>query len=131
MEIDPTVFGNGKQARGDDLAVSDDDDEVWGIALNKFLDIGGTDFFGLVDGEVGGESDFFCGGGRNLVAAAAWAVRLGDDGDDFEVGLREEVLEGGNGKLRRATEKNAHLYASAAANGPVAALTTRPVSGVF
>ena len=131
VKIDPAVFWEGEQARRNDLAVGDDHDEVWGIALQEFLDFRGADLFGLMDGEFGGKSDFFYGGERNLAAAAARAVRLGDDGEDFEVGLREEVLEGENGELRRATEKNAHLYASAAANGPAAALTTRPVSGAF
>ena len=65
------------------------------------------------------------------MAAAAWTVRLGDDGKELEVGLGEEVLEGGDGELRRATEENAHHYACAAANGRVAALTTRLVSGAF
>src|SRR6266850_4505750 len=129
VQIDPAEFRDWQQTSGNNLAVGDDDDEVWGVALQKFLDFRSADFFGLMDEEVGRESDFFYGGGRNLVAAAAWAVRLRDDGDDFEVGLREEVLEGGDAKLRRATEKNAHPYAPAAANGPVAAVTTRLVSG--
>jgi uncharacterized protein (DUF2344 family) len=40
-----------------------------------------------------------------LVAAAARAVGLSDDGEEFEVGLREEVLEGGDGELGCATEE--------------------------
>ena len=60
VEIDPAEFRNREQASRNDLAVSDDDDEVWGITLQKFLDFGGAHLFGLMDGEVGGESDFFC-----------------------------------------------------------------------
>jgi hypothetical protein len=39
------------------------------------------------------------------VAAVAWAVGLRDDGEDFEFGLREEMLEGRDGELGRATEE--------------------------
>jgi hypothetical protein len=72
--------------------------------LQKFLDFGGADFFGLMDWEVSGESDFFYGGGGSLVTAAVRAIRLSDDGEEFEVALRKEVLEGGDGELRCATE---------------------------
>jgi hypothetical protein len=87
------------------LAVSDDDDEVGRIALQESLDFKGADLIGLMDGDFCSKSDFFYGGGRNLAAAAACAIRLGDDGEEFEVGLREEVLEGGDGELRSATEE--------------------------
>ena len=105
MKIDPTEFRDWQHARGDDLAVSDDDDEVGRIALQELVDFGRADFFGLMDGQAGGKSDFFYGGGRNLVAAATRAIRLSDDGEEFEVGLREEVLEGGDGELGSATEE--------------------------
>ncbi len=131
VKIDPAVFRDWQQARGDDLAVGDDDNEVRGIALQEFLDFRGADFFGLVDGNFCGKGGLLHGREGHFLTAATWAVRLRDDGEKLEVGLREEVLECGNGKLRRATEKDAHLYASAAANGPVAALTTRLVSGAF
>jgi Arc/MetJ family transcription regulator len=45
-----------------------------------------------------------------LVAPAARAIRLSDDGEEFEVGLREEVLERGDGELRSATEEYTHGF---------------------
>jgi hypothetical protein len=73
--------------------------------LQKFLDRKSADCFGLMDGEFGGESGFFYRGGRGLAAAVAWAVRLGDDGEDFKVRLREEVLEDGDSELGRAAKE--------------------------
>jgi hypothetical protein len=42
------------------------------------------------------------------LATAARAVGLRDDGGDFEVGLREKVLEGGDRELGSAAEEKAH-----------------------
>jgi len=58
-----------------------------------------------MDRELGGEGDFLYWGGRNFVTAVAWAVGLRDDGEDFEFGSREEMLEGRDGELGRATEE--------------------------
>ena len=90
------------------MAVGDDDDEVWRIALQEFLDFGGANFLGLVHGDVCDESRFLHAREGNFVAASAGAVRLGDDGYDFEVWLSEKMVKAGNGKLRSAAEEEAH-----------------------
>jgi hypothetical protein len=42
------------------------------------------------------------------MAAAAWAVGLRDYGSDFDVRLREEMDESGDGEVRGAAEEDAH-----------------------
>ena len=42
------------------------------------------------------------------MATAAWAVGLRDYGGDLDVGLREEVDEGGDGEVWGAAEDDAH-----------------------
>jgi hypothetical protein len=42
------------------------------------------------------------------VAATARTVGLGDYGGDVDIGLREEMDEGGDGEVRSATEEDAH-----------------------
>ena len=48
------------------------------------------------------------GGKGNFLAAAAGTVGLGDNGDNLQVRLREEVFESGNGELGCAAEEEAH-----------------------
>jgi hypothetical protein len=61
-----------------------------------------------MNGKIGRQRCFLYRRKRNFLAAPARPVRLGDHANDFKVGLCEEILKGGNGKLRRATEEEAH-----------------------
>jgi hypothetical protein len=40
------------------------------------------------------------------VAAASGPIGLGDDGEEYEVRTREEMLESGNSELRGAAEED-------------------------
>jgi len=61
VEIDPAVQRNGEQARGNNLAVGDDDDGIGICLAEELLGVGRTNFFRLEDGKVGGESGLFYG----------------------------------------------------------------------
>jgi hypothetical protein len=98
------MFGNRKKARGNDLAVGDNGDEIGRKSFEESLDFGGTNFFRLVQGEMRCERDFFHWRKRDLVASALGPVGLGDDGKKFEIRIAEEMLESRNCKLRGATE---------------------------
>ena len=50
---------DAKQTLGNDLAVGDDDDSVGIGFAEKVLGLEGADFFGLEDGDVCAERDFF------------------------------------------------------------------------
>jgi hypothetical protein len=69
------------------------------------MDSWGANFLGLVDREIFCKRDLFNGGKGDFLAAAAGAVGLGDDGENLEVRLREEVFESGNGELGCAAEE--------------------------
>ena len=53
---------------------------------------GSSDFFRLKDWKAGGKRGFFYRRKGDFLAAAARSVGLGDHGDDFEVGMGEQVL---------------------------------------
>ena len=108
VEIDPAEARNRQQARSNDLAVGNDNDGVGVTFAEKLFGFGSADFFGLEDRKVSGESDFLYRRKGDLLAAAAGAVRLSDDGGDLEVGLGEEVLETWNCERRCAAEQDAH-----------------------
>ena len=107
MRIDPSESGNVQEACGDYLSVGDDDDSVGTGFAQELFGFGSADFFGLKDGEAGCEGGFFYGGEGNFVAAAAGAVRLGDDGEDFEVWLGEEMPQCRDGELWGAAKEEA------------------------
>ena len=94
------------------MAVGDDDDSVGIGFAEELLGFGGADFFWLKNFYVGGLGDFFYWREGDVVAASAWTVWLGDDGDDFEVRLGEEMLERGYGELWCAAEEESQWIQS-------------------
>jgi hypothetical protein len=65
----------------------------------------GLDFFGLRNGDFGGECGFLYRGERDFVAAAARTVGLGDDTSNCKVALSKQVFESGDGELRGTAEQ--------------------------
>src|ERR1700758_199008 len=104
VEVDPTARGNREKPRRDDLAVSDDHDDIGSELFQELLHFGSANFFGLMNRNVRSERDLLHGRNGNLLTTPARPVRLGDDGDNLEIRLGEQVLQRGNSELRSATE---------------------------
>jgi len=67
----------------------------------------GANFFWLMHGDTCCDCGGFIGEAE-IACRGPGAVGLGDYGGDFDVGLGEEVDEGGDGEVRGAAEKEAH-----------------------
>ena len=85
MKINPPVLGNREKTRGNNLAVSDDNNDVGSQPLQELRHFRSANFFRLMHRKMRGECDLFHRRDGKLLTAAARSVGLGDDGDNLKI----------------------------------------------
>lgn len=91
MAVDATKRGDCEGFGAEDLAVSYDHCEVWGIRTKTLIGLFGGHLFRLKDGESCLLSEDFDGGRRDLFAASLGAIGLCIDSDDFVWTVEERL----------------------------------------